>query len=469
MTARERIAAIVDKDSIVEYGRLAGDTTSIEDSAPADGLITVIGNYRGHPIAVASYDETVLDGTMSDRNVRKLNKLIYLAIEHRWPLICFANGEGSRLGDGHHPPPIMAQTRGRYDLYDGFAQMSGWAPTISIISGRARDSHVGIAVLSDIVITTKQSVFAASGSPGSERTGEELSKYGEIDYLAETESETITITRKLLDMYFEVPCEAIQSSEHAELENIIPENRRRPYDMRRVITAFSDKDSVIELGEKWGRSMLTVFSRVNSHSVGIFANQPKSPLAGAIDSAAADKASRFIEMCDAYALPLISFIDNPGYMVGPQSEREGIARHHARPLTALHHRSVPLFSVQIRKAYGLGPFAMSGWGSARKVPELRLAWPSVESGGMSLEGAAYLVKRKEIRAAKTQEDARRIRDEYAEKTRDAGSGLRAARSLQFDDVIEPSATRPLISSMLNRSPRNIPSGSERKKTWIDPR
>ena len=239
--------------------------------------------------------------------------------------------------------------------------------------------------------------------------------------------------------------------------------------MRQVISAFSDENSVIELGEKWGRSMLTVFARINSHSVGIFANQPKSPLAGAIDSAAADKASRFIEMCDAYGLPLISFIDNPGYMVGPQSEREGIARHHARPLTALHHRSVALFSVQIRKAYGLGPFAMSGWGSAHRVPELRLAWPSVESGGMSLEGAAYLVKRKEILAAKTKEDARAIRDEYAENSRDSGSGLRAARSLQFDDVIEPTATRQLISSMLHRSPRAKPSASEAKKKWIDPR
>tara|TARA_Y100001960_G_scaffold37435_2_gene35499 strand:- start:2404 stop:3882 length:1479 start_codon:yes stop_codon:yes gene_type:complete len=468
-TARERIAAIVDRESIVEYGGLAGETTNVVDSAPADGLITVIGDFKGNPIAIASYDETILDGTMSDRNVRKLNKLIYLAIEHRWPLICFANGEGSRKGGQYQAPPIMAQTRGRYDLYDGLAQMSGWAPTITIVSGRARDSHVGIAVLSDIVITTKDSIFAATGTPGSERTGEELSKLGEVDYLAQNEDAAISAVRELLDIFFETPSNAVESSKHSELHNIIPENRRRPYDMRQVISAFSDENSVIELGEKWGRSMLTVFARINSHSVGIFANQPKSPLAGAIDSAAADKASRFIEMCDAYGLPLISFIDNPGYMVGPQSEREGIARHHARPLTALHHRSVALFSVQIRKAYGLGPFAMSGWGSAHRVPELRLAWPSVESGGMSLEGAAYLVKRKEILAAKTKEEARAIRDEYAEKSRDSGSGLRAARSLQFDDVIEPTATRQLISSMLDRSPRAKPSASEAKKKWIDPR
>ena len=190
----------------------------------------------------------------------------------------------------------MAQTRGRYDLYDGLAQMSGWAPTITIVSGRARDSHVGIAVLSDIVITTKDSIFAATGTPGSERTGEELSKLGEVDYLAQNEDAAISTVRELLDIFFETPSNAVESSKHSELHNIIPENRRRPYDMRQVISAFSDENSVIELGEKWGRSMLTVFARINSHSVGIFANQPKSPLAGAIDSAAADKASRFIEM-----------------------------------------------------------------------------------------------------------------------------------------------------------------------------
>ena len=156
-------------------------------------------------------------------------------------------------------------------------------------------------------------------------------------------------------------------------------------------------------------------------------------------------------------------------MVGPQSEREGIARHHARPLTALHHRSVPLYSVQLRKAYGLGPFAMSGWGSARSVPELRLAWPSVESGGMSLEGAAYLVKRKEILTADTPDEARAIRDAYAEQTRDAASGLRAGRSMQFDDVIQPHQTRHRIGAMLERTPRRVPGPRDAKRPPIDAR
>ncbi len=236
--------------------------------------------------------------------------------------------------------------------------------------------------------------------------------------------------------------------------------------MRKVIASFADADSTLELGADWGRSMLTVLARLGGRTVGIYANQPKSPLAGAIDTAAADKASRFVELCDAYEFPIVTFIDNPGFMVGPRAEQEGIARHHARPLAALHHRTVPLYSVQIRKAYGLGPYAMSGWGAARRVPELRLAWPSVESGGMSLEGAAYLVKRKEILAAESQEEALAIRDDYAERMRDAASGLRAGRGYQFDDIVKPADTRQRILAMLQRTPRRL---SAHKKHPIDPR
>ena len=197
--------------------------------------------------------------------------------------------------------------------------------------------------------------------------------------------------------------------------------------------------------------MLTVLARLNGRTVGIFANQPKSPLAGSIDPPAADKASRFVELCDAYGFPLVSFVDNPGYMVGPQSESEGMARHHARPLASLHARTVPLCSVQIRKAYGLGPYAMSGWGSSRNAPLLKLAWPSVESGGMSLEGAAYLVKRKEIQAAASQEEALAIRNAYADKMRESTTGVRAGRTFQFDDIIAPDQTRERIGALLDRT------------------
>jgi acetyl-CoA carboxylase carboxyltransferase component len=152
----------------------------------------------------------------------------------------------------------------------------------------------------------------------------------------------------------------------------------------------------------------------------------------------------------------VSFVDNPGYMVGPKSEAEGMARHHARPLASLHARDVPLCSVQVRKAYGLGPYAMSGWGSSRNAPLLKLAWPSVESGGMSLEGAAYLVKRKEIQAAASASEALEIRNAYADRMRESTTGVRAGRTYQFDDIIRPDQTRERISGMLARIPRRRP-------------
>jgi acetyl-CoA carboxylase carboxyltransferase component len=471
LSARERLSRLLEPGSFIEYGALAGQTSQVDDSAPADGLVAGTGLVAGKPVVAASYDTTVLNGTQSDRNQRKMGRLIYLAKTHRWPFICFADGDGARQDDPLPAPPIAIAPRGRWDLYDGLAELSGWSPTITIVSGRALDGHAGIAMLSDFVVATKNSTFGSWGTSGILlepilRSVEDYERTGNIDMVVEDESAAIEAVQKYLSYYLQELPHGEPSPSHDDIAAIIPENRRRPYDMRKVITAFADADSVLELGAGWGRSMLTTLARLGGRSVGIFANQPKSPLAGAIDSDAADKASRFIELCDAYELPLISFIDNPGYMVGPQAEQDGMARHHARPLSALHHRTVPLCSVQIRKAYGLGPYAMSGFGSSRVVPELRLAWPSVESGGMSLEGAAYLVKRKEIHAAETQAEALAIRDGYAEQMRDHASGLRAGRNFMFDDIIDPAETRERIRAMLQRFPRALGS---HKKHPIDPR
>lgn len=477
LTARERITLLLDADSFVEYGVLAGETTKPEDESWADGLVAGVGLIVGEPVVVASYDTSIHAGTQSDRNQRKMAKLLYLAVEHRWPFVCFVEGDGARISDPLPPPPIAVTARGRYDLYDGLAELNGWAPSVAVVTGRCLDGHAGIAMLSDFVVATQSAQFGSQG--GALRPAEDFAKSGDIDTVCDNETTAIATARQYLTYYYEGDDQSGQSSENAlSIADIIPENRRRPYDMRKVLEAFADHASVLEIGAAWGRSMLTAFARLHGRTIGIYANQPKSPLAGAIDADAADKAARFIELCDAYEFPIVTFIDNPGYMVGPKAEREGIARHHARPLAALHHRTVPLYSVQIRKAYGLGPYAMSGWGSARRVPELRLAWPSVESGGMSLEGAAYLVKRKEIHAAADATEALAIRDAYAAKMRDSASGLRAGRSYQFDDIVEPRDTRTRIATMLARTPRQTPrqlsksAGLElatMKKHAIDPR
>lgn len=470
LTARERMAGLLDADSFVEYGPLAGETSEVDDTSPADGLVAGSGLIDGQPVVAASYDQSVHQGTQSARNQRKLSRLIYLANTHRWPFVCFVDGDGARRDEPLRPPPIVAATGVRWDLYDGLAELSGWAPTLAIVSGRSIDGHAGIAMLSDFVVATEDSEFGSWGPSGGNgdptlRSVADYAASGDVHLVVADESAAIAAARRYLGYCLQEFPTGEKSPTHDEIISLIPDDRRRPYDMRKVIAAFADADSVMELSPGWGRAMLTAFARLGGRSVGIFANQPASSIAGAIDSDAADKAARFVELCDAYEFPLISFVDNPGYMVGPQAERDGMARHHARPLSALHHRTVPLYSVQLRKAYGLGPSAMSGFGSSRVVPELRLAWPSVESGGMSLEGAAYLVKRKEIHAAKSREEAFRIRNEYADQRRAVASGLRAGRSFSFDDIVDPLDTRDLIRSMVERVPRSLGP----KKHPIDPR
>jgi len=478
--ARRRLATLFDGGgaTFVEYGPLAGRGSEIDDTETADGLVGGVGDVVGRPVVAASYDRSVADGTQSDRNQKKLDKLIYLARTNRWPLVLFLDGDGARPGDALPLPPVVVYTRGRWDAYDGLAELSGWVPTVAVVAGRCLDGHAGLAFLCDIVIGVKGATVGSRGDGDTAATArpvEDLAARGDIDLVVDDEDAAVAAVQRLLSYWFDdaaisaavdgvAPGTAADGA--ARIGSIVPDNRRRAYDMRKLIAAFADAGSVVELGRGWAPSMVTALARLGGRSIGIFANQPLSPNAGAIDSVAADKAARFVELCDAYELPLVSFVDNPGYMVGPDAERGGIARHHARPLSALHHRTVPLYAVQVRKAYGLGPYAMSGYGSSRLVPELRLAWPSVESGGMSLEGAAYLVKRKEIQAAATPQEARAIRDGYAEQMRDVASGVRAGRTYSFDDVVLPEETRPRIIAMLTRTVRCLPAA---KKHPIDPR
>jgi acetyl-CoA carboxylase carboxyltransferase component len=452
--AWRRVERLCDPGTFVEYGPLAGRSSSPGDTHHADGLIAGAGLVLGMPVMVAASDRAVLDGTQSSRNQRKIARLLQIAHRERWPVVLLLDGDGARPGESSPEPPIMVAPRGRYGLFDGLAELNGWAPTIACIAGRALDAEAGAALLCDFVVATADAEIGVhDGDRIVTHGAEELAKRGDVDRVEEDEARAIAALRTYLAFHAPDRTTGEPAGTYPVIADIVPENRRRPYDMRKIIDAFADAASTFELAPSFGRSMLTVLARLNGRTIGIFANQPRSPLAGAIDPDAADKASRFVELCDVYGFPLVSFVDNPGYMVGPQVEAAGIARHHARPLLALHHRSVPLCSIQIRKAYGLGPFAMSGWGTSRNAPLLRLAWPSVESGGMSLEGAAYIVMRKEIDAAKTPEEALAIRNAYADRMRDTTSGLRAGRIFQFDDVIEPATSRERIDAMLARSPR----------------
>jgi acetyl-CoA carboxylase carboxyltransferase component len=243
----------------------------------------------------------------------------------------------------------------------------------------------------------------------------------------------------------------------------VPDNRRGVYDMRKVVVALADDQSVFELRPRFAPAVITALARLGGKSVAVIANQPFSNIAGALDADACDKLARFIRLADAFDIPIVSLMDNPGFMLGPKAERAGIARHHARPLLAQVHRTVPLFLVHIRKAYGLGPMAMGG---LSQPTDLRLAWPTVEAGGMSLEGAAALIQRKQ--AVPDDDDDRNVRsrrDELAAEMRERSLAMNAARTYTFDEVIDPLETRDRMIRMLRLLPR--PAARDHKKHYVD--
>ena len=469
-TARERIAMLLDEDSFVEYGVLSVPTNP-NIVGPADGLVQGVGTIDGSPVTIASYDYTVQGGTQTALNHGKFDRLIELAYDRGWPLITFADGGGARahdLGGGR------AGLSGRWGTFDGMAALSGWVPTVSVISGRSFAGNASIAGLSDVVIATRDSAIGMGGPPlveaatGQKLTPDELgpaemhNEVGGIDLMVETEAEAIAAAGRYLRYFLHDAEDTGEAPEAASIRGIVPSNRRRAYDMHKVLRAVMDRDSIMELRPVWAPQLITALARLGGRAVGVIANQPLTVIAGAIDSDASDKIARFIQLCDAYDVPMVSFIDNPGYMVGRAAEQSGIARHHARPIIAHQHRTVPLYTIQLRKAYGLGPAAM---GNSFAPRDLRLAWPTAESGGMGLEGAALLVRRDEIAQAGDPEEARRIRDEFAEDLRRQGSALNAGKRYDFDDVIAPEETRERLIKMLKMTPPPPPRTA--KKHPID--
>lgn len=459
-TARERIAMTLDEDSFVEYGVLAVPSNKAFDG-PADGLVQGFGTIDGYPVAIASYDYTVAGGTQTALNHGKFDRLIELTYERRWPLITFADGGGARA---HDLGGSRMGLTGRWGTFDGMAQLSGWVPTVSVVSGRSFAGNASIAGLSDFIVATRDSAIGMGGPPlvegamGLKLTPDEIGpaemhdRVGGIDLMVETEADAIEAAGRYLRYFlYDLPDGEVDPTAE-RIRGIVPSNRRRAYNMNKVLRAVMDQGTVFELRPTWAPQLITALARLGGRSVGIIANQPLSRIAGAIDSDASDNIARFIQLCDAYEIPMVSFIDNPGYMVGRPAEEAGIARHHARPIIAHQHRTVPLYTIQLRKAYGLGPAAM---GNSYANRDIKLAWPTAESGGMGLEGASLLVNRDRIRELERDDpaEAKRLRDEWATDMRQRNSAINAGKRYDFDDVIPPQETRDRLISMLRMTPR----------------
>lgn len=459
---RENIADLCDAGSFVEYGALAFAAQerrrSREDlwaNTPADGMVCGIGSVNGAHLApadarcaVLAYDATVLAGTQGARNHAKTDRLLHIALDQRLPVVLWAEGGGGRPGDVDMP--IVAGLH--VGTFAAYAQLSGQVPVVGIAAGRCFAGNAALLGCSDVIIATDSSNVGMGGPAMIEGAGlgvlapEDVGPAsvqhanGVIDILVKNEAEAVNAAKQYLSYFQSARSQTPlpwAAPDPQALRQAVPENRLRAYDTRKVLQGLADAGSVLELRSGFGLGIHTALARIEGRSVGVLANNPLH-LSGAIDPDAADKAARFMQLCDAHGLPLISLIDTPGFMVGPQVESQAQVRHVSRMFVVAAQLHVPVLAVVLRKAYGLGAMAMAA--GSLHAPAMTVGWPSAEFGAMGLEGAVRLGYRKELE--QLSEDAREQRyQELLAQQYAQGSALNMAAHLEIDAVIDPADTR----------------------------
>ena len=464
-TARENLEDLVDPGSFVEYGRFAiaaqRGRRELEDliaRTPADGLIGGTARINGELVgeraacAVLSYDYTVLAGTQRALCHRKKDRLFELIERMRLPTVLFAEGGGGRPGDTDYPVVSALDTR----AFALWARLSGLVPRIAVVAGRCFAGNAVLAGCSDLIVAT-ENVSLGMGGPAMIEGGglgkvdpdevgplEMQARNGVVDLAVGDEREAVAATKRLL-AYFQGATSPGPEPDQTALREIVPERERRAYPVAPVVQTLADAGSVTFLRERFAPEMVTALARIEGRPLGFLANDTRHT-AGAITSDAADKAARFLQLCDAFGLPVVSLVDTPGMMVGPDAEATGLVRHASRLLLAGAALRVPLIAVILRRGYGLGAQAMTG-GSLHE-PLLTVAWPSAHLGPMGLEGAVRLALRKELEAiADEGEREQRVRDLTTAATENA-KALNAATLFELDDVVDPAETRSLIASTL---------------------
>lgn len=465
-SARENVADLCDAGSFVEYGALAiaaqrsrRSEADLIANTPADGMVTGIGSVNGalfgeahSRCVVMAYDATVLAGTQGLRNHQKTDRLLGIALAQRLPVVLFAEGGGGRPGDTDMP--VVAGLH--VSSFASYARLSGQVPVIGIAAGRCFAGNAALLGCSDVIIATRRSNIGMGGPAMVEGGGlgaftpEQIgpsavqSGNGVIDLLVDDEAAAVAAARQYLS-YFQGATVEWSAADPALLRDLLPENRARAYDMREVMRGVADTGSLLELRAGFGAGIFTALARIEGRPIGLLASNP-AHLGGAIDAEAADKAARFMQLCNAHGMPLVSLVDTPGFMVGPEIETQAQVRHVSRMFVTAAHLRVPFFAIVLRKGYGLAAMAMAGGGFHE--PVFTVAWPSGEFGAMGLEGAVRLGYRKELEALPEgpQRDAlyqRHVDEHYAK-----GKAINMAATLEIDAVIDPAQTREWLSRAL---------------------
>ena len=481
---RENIAELMDEDSFSEYWPLIvarqhrrRDMHELRQNTPGDGVVagtgTINADLFGEEAAramIVHYDYTVLAGTQGARNHYKQDRMFELAERYRLPMVLFGEGGGGRPGDDPTGPGVAFDT----PTFTQFSKLSGLVPMVAVTNGRCFAGNTALVAACDVIIATEGSTLAMGGPAMIEGGGlgiytpEEVGPMsfqvpnGVVDILVSDEAEAVQVARKYLS-YFQGSIDDWEASDQRRLRHIVPENRLRLYDMREIVETIADRGSVLEIREKFGIGVITAFIRVEGQPMGVIANNPHH-LAGAIDSDAADKGARFMQLCDAFDIPILSLMDCPGIMVGPDVERTALVRHSVRMFNTGANLTTPLFGVIVRKAYGLGVQAMCG-GSAL-AGFFTVAWPTAEFAGMNIEGSVKLGYRKELAAIEDPEARKQEFDERVARAYESGKAVNAGTGGGLDDVIDPAETRTWVARALKRVPPPPPR-TEKKYPYID--
>jgi len=465
LTARERLALLIDDGSWVELGIQArphfSQSAMAGREAPADGVITGYGKVDGRLVAVAAYDFTVMAGAMGMTGELKVTRLRELALTKRVPMIWLLDSAGARIQEA-----VGSLFAGSGQLFRDQVVMSGVVPQVAAVMGPCAAGTAYIPGLADFVLMVKGRGSMALAGPhlvraaiGEDVTPEELGgsrvhtrKSGVADLEVADDPECIERIKQYLS-YFPQNCDeappvlpASDPIERAdeELLDVLPESNRQAYDIYDVIQRIVDDGLYFDVKPQWAKSIVTCLARFGGRPAGIVANQPKQ-LGGVLDNDSADKAARFINLCNAYGIPLVYLVDVPGFMVGTKVEEGGIIRHGAKMLQATANATVPKVTVILRKAYGAGYYVMCG---RAYEPDLIVAWPTAEISVMGAEGAVEIVFRKEVEEADDPDAKRR---ELIEAYRDLIDVYVAARNDMIDDVIDPRETRAQICRALELS------------------